>query len=222
VLRARAGDALIVFNGQGGEYSARVESVQRSAVAVRIGAHDQIERESPLEVTLLQGIARGEKMDQILQKATELGVTRVVPVITTRSNVRLDEDAALRKQQHWRSVVMAACEQCGRNRLPEVSGPMALAAALAASRAELRMVMAPDEDAIDLHGLLAGAPANAPSIAFVVGPEGGLDAVEIDAAKRHGFTPCRLGPRVLRTETAALAVLAALQFTCGDLAGTPR
>lgn len=222
VLRARAGDALIVFNGQGGENCARVESVQRNAVAVRIGAHVGIERESPLDVTLLQGIARGEKMDQILQKATELGVTRVVPVFTMRSNVRLDEDAALRKQQHWRSVVIAACEQCGRNRLPEVSVPMSLTSALVASRAELRMVMAPDDDASDLHGLLAGAPARAPSIAFVVGPEGGLDAAEIDAAKSHGFTPCRLGPRVLRTETAALAMLAALQFIRGDLAGSPR
>src|SRR5690606_21375974 len=130
---------------------------------------------------------------------------------------------ALRRQHHWRSVVIAACEQCGRNRLPEVVPPMALAAALAASQAGLRMVMAPDDDAIALHSLLAGPSANAKSsIAFLVGPEGGLDAAEIGAAKHHGFTPCRLGPRVLRTETAALAMLAALQFICGDLAGTPR
>lgn len=222
VLRATAGAALIVFNGRGGEYAASVESLGRNAVMVRIGAHAAIERESPLTTTLLQGIARGEKMDQILQKATELGVTRVLPVASARGNVRLDADAAHRKQQHWQGVVIAATEQCGRNRVPEVNQPIALAAALAATSAELKLIMAPDDSAASLQSLLA-APAKAPrSIALLVGPEGGLDPEEIRAAQERGFVSCKFGPRVLRTETAALAMLAALQFINGDLAGNPR
>jgi 16S rRNA (uracil1498-N3)-methyltransferase len=222
VLRAQPGDALVIFNGRGGEFAASVESLRRNDVTVRIGAHDPVERESPLDTTLLQGIARGDKMDHILQKATELGVTRVIPVVTAHGNVRLDADNADRKQQHWRGVVVAACEQCGRNRVPEVSAATSLAAALAAVQAGLRAVMAPDDAATPLHALVAaGSPAAPRSIALLVGPEGGLANAEIQAARESGFTPCRLGPRVLRTETAGLAALAALQFTNGDL-GAPR
>jgi len=221
VLRAKAGDPLIMFNGLGGEYAGQVESVHRHKVVVRIGALDPVERESPLATTLLQGVARGEKMDQILQKATELGVTRVIPVATLRGNVRLDVDAAHRKQQHWQGVVIAACEQSGRTRVPQVSQPMPLAAALAAVDAELRLVMIPDDSAASLHSLLAAMATAGThgSVALLVGPEGGLDAAEIHAAQLCQFTACRFGPRVLRTETAALAVLAALQFSSGDLAG---
>ncbi len=223
VLRAKAGDPLVVFNGRGGEFEAQVQAVRRNEVTVRIGTHAAIERESPLDTTLLQGIARGEKMDQILQKATELGVTRVIPVATARSNVRLDAEAALRKQQHWQGVVIAACEQSGRNRVPEVRPVTSLTAAVAEVQAGLKVLMAP-EAAVSLHALLAsGSPAHARgSIAFLVGPEGGLDVGEVHAAEQGGFTPCHLGPRVLRTESAALAVLAALQFTNGDLDGAPR
>ena len=124
VLRVTAGDPLIVFNGKGGEFAAQVESVRRSEVTVRIGAHDAIERESPLDTTLLQGIARGEKMDQILQKATELGVTRVIPVADRTQQCATRCRRRARKQQHWQGVVVAACEQSGRNRVPEVSPPL--------------------------------------------------------------------------------------------------
>ncbi len=222
VLRLGADDALIVFNGQGGEYAARIESAQRDKVTVRIGAHHAIERESPLATTLLQGVARGEKMDQILQKATELGITRVVPVMSARSTVRLDADGIQRKQQHWQGVAIGACEQSGRNRIPEIAPPATLAAALAASNAGLKLVLAPDDSAASLQSLVAAAGTAAstlPAIILLVGPEGGLDPQEIDAARLAGFVCCRLGPRVLRTETAALAALATLQFAAGDFAG---
>jgi 16S rRNA (uracil1498-N3)-methyltransferase len=215
VLRVAAGDPLVMFNGRGGEFSASVESLRRNEVTVRIGTHDPVERESPLDTTLLQGIARGEKMDQILQKATELGVTRMIPVLTARSNVRLDADAALRKQQHWRGVVIAACEQCGRNRVPDVRQPLALAAALAEVGAELKLALSPDDGAAEFGKLLEAA-GSIRSMALLVGPEGGFDPQEMGAAQQGGFHACRLGSRVMRTETAALAALAALQFAAGD------
>jgi 16S rRNA (uracil1498-N3)-methyltransferase len=215
VLRLAAGDALILFNGEGGEFAAVIEAVRREEVLVHIGAHQAVARESPLATTLLQGVARGEKMDQILQKATELGVTRVVPVMTARSNVRLDAATGQRKQLHWQGVAIGACEQSGRDRVPEVASPATLPVALAATSADLRLVLAPDEGAAPLAALLAARPA---SLALLVGPEGGLDEAEIGAAQQAGFLRCRLGPRVLRTETAALVALAALQFAIGDLA----
>jgi 16S rRNA (uracil1498-N3)-methyltransferase len=219
VLRLAAGDAVTVFNGQGGEYGATIEAVKRDAVTVRIGAHQAIERESPLATTLLQGIARGEKMDQILQKATELGVTRVVPVMTTRSTVRLNAETGPRKREHWQGVVIGACEQSGRNRVPVLDEPVVLATAVGAVQAQLKLVLAPDENAESLQSLLAAGGSTPPaSLCMLVGPEGGLDPEEIRIAGLAGFRACRVGPRVLRTETAALAVLAALQFSIGDFA----
>ena len=214
VLRATAGDPLILFNGQGGEYAASIQSLRRHEVLVRIGAHRAIERESPLATTLLQGIARGEKMDQILQKATELGVTRVYPVLAARGNVRLDEAAARRKHEHWQGVAINACEQCGRNRVPQVAPPMSLAAALDAVQAGLKLVLEPD-GAAPLCSLLDANSVLHP-VALLAGPEGGLTQDELAAARQAGFVSCRLGPRVLRTETAAPAALAALQFAVGD------
>jgi len=215
VLRTQPGDAVVVFNGRGGEFAAIIESVRRNDVTVRVGAHVAIERESSLATTLLQGIARGDKMDHILQKATELGVGRVIPVMSERSNVRLDADAAMRKQEHWQAVVAAACEQCGRNRVPEVMLPLAHAAALQATTAELKLLLSPEEGVLSLPALLTRPTPR--SVALLVGPEGGLDQQEASSAQQHGFVACRLGPRVLRTETAALAALSVLQSIGGDL-----
>jgi len=220
VLRLQAGASLTVFNGHGGEFEARLEAVQRDAVTLRIGAHQALERESPLQVTLLQGIARGEKMDLILQKATELGINAVTPLLTARSSVRLDEAGALRKQAHWQAVVAGACEQSGRNRIPAVGLPMGFAQGIAVGHAPLKLLLAPDAAAGTLKTLLAVAAGNgaaASSICLLAGPEGGFDALEVQAATTAGFQPCRLGPRILRTETAALAALAALQTLVGDL-----
>jgi 16S rRNA (uracil1498-N3)-methyltransferase len=218
VLRLAPGAPLTVFNGEGGEFDAVIEDVQRNAVKVRLGAHCMLERESPLHITLLQGVARGEKMDLILQKATELGVSHIVPLTTLCSSVRLNPETAARKQDHWQGVVTSACEQCGRNRVPVVAMPAALAGAVQSAQAGLKLVLAPDAGSEALATLLArhGAPGTLPPITLLIGPEGGLDAAELGAAVLAGFVSCRLGPRVLRTETAALAALAALQSLAGD------
>ena len=219
VLRLAAGDGLRLFNGRGGEHEATIDSVRRDAVSVRIGAHHAIERESPLSIVLLQGVARGEKMDLILQKATELGAHAFLPVMMARSTVRLDERTAVTRQQHWQAVVTSACEQCGRNRVPVVAAPATLPHCLQPS-AGLRLLLAPGEESAPLPALLAGAgldPGARARIELLVGPEGGFDPAETAAAVAAGFRPCRLGPRVLRTETAGLAALAALQTLAGDL-----
>jgi 16S rRNA (uracil1498-N3)-methyltransferase len=220
VLRLAAGAPIVLFNGQGGEHEAVIESIHRGAVSARVGAHRAIERESPLQVTLMQGIARGEKMDLILQKATELGVVRIVPLTTTRSTVRLTADTAARKQEHWQGVVNSACEQCGRNRVPAVATPVALVEAVQAASPGLNLVLTPAAEAESLGTLFArhGKPGKLPPVTLLIGPEGGLDAPEVSAARLAGFVGCRLGPRVLRTETAALAALAALQSVAGDFA----
>jgi 16S rRNA (uracil1498-N3)-methyltransferase len=220
VLRMQVGAPLRIFNGQGGEFEATIDSIARDAVAARIGAHLSVERESPLQVTLLQGIARGEKMDLILQKATELGVTAVVPVTTMRSTVRLDADTTQRKDAHWRGVLAGACEQCGRNRIPDLVPAIGLTAAVAGGSSQLKLLLEPDAEATSLKTLLAAAfhaGMKIPTMCVLVGPEGGLDPQEVQLAKQAGFVSCQLGPRVLRTETAAIAALAALQSLAGDL-----
>jgi 16S rRNA (uracil1498-N3)-methyltransferase len=219
VLRLAPGAPVVLFNGEGGEFEGVIEDVRKAAVAVRLGAHHDIERESPLDVTLLQGIARGEKMDLILQKATELGVSRVVPLTCVRSTVRLGGETSARKQEHWQAVVASACEQCGRNRIPEVGTPASLAVATQTVRAGLKLLLRPDEDSSPIASLVQayGAAGAMPGIALLVGPEGGFDPAEVTAAKMAGFVSCRLGPRVLRTETAGLAALAILQSMAGDM-----
>jgi 16S rRNA (uracil1498-N3)-methyltransferase len=221
VLRLDAGAALRVFNGRGGEFDARIESVRKNEVTVLISAHHPIERESPLQVSLLQGIARGEKMDLILQKATELGVTAVSPVTTARSTVKLDAGTAQRKHAHWQGVLASACEQSGRNRLPSLDMPADLTTAMSSDKSQLKLLLEPDTEAATLKTLHAAAfhaVMRNPSICLLIGPEGGFDPREIQQAKQAGFQSCQLGPRVLRTETAALATLAALQALAGDLA----
>lgn len=213
VLRARVGDALMLFDGRGGEYDARIAELRGATVIAAVGAHHTVERESKLEITLLQGIARGDRMDTIIQKATELGVTRIVPVTTERSVVKLIRETAHRKHAHWRAIAVAACEQCGRNRLPEIAQPESLADTVRASTlsTQSRLMLAPGA-AITL----AAAAAKSISLALLIGPEGGLSAIEIEIAERAGFVACRVGPRILRTETASVAAIAALQAIAGD------
>jgi 16S rRNA (uracil1498-N3)-methyltransferase len=213
VLRLRPGAALTLFNGRGGEFAAELAPGGRSGARAQVGAHTEIERESPLQVTLLQGVARGERMDFIVQKATELGVQRIVPLSCEFSVVRLDEAALRRRVEHWRGVAIAACEQCGRNRLPEVESVIALETACASGSDELKLVLVPQAPAT--LAMLSQGPRG---VALLVGPEGGLSGREQLLAQRHGFQACRLGPRILRTETAPLAALAALQALAGDLA----
>jgi 16S rRNA (uracil1498-N3)-methyltransferase len=214
VLRARAGETLTLFNGQGGEYDAQILSLERRGVRVRIGRHHAVERESPLRVTLLQALARGERMDFIVQKATELGVAalRVLPV--ERSVVRLDAEGHRKRNEHWRAIAISACEQCGRNRIPTIELAGDLESALAAVAGEDRRLLLAPDGARTLPALLQ--PARDTSL--LIGPEGGFAEDERALSRRHGFEACRLGPRVLRAETAPLAALAVIQAIAGDLA----
>jgi 16S rRNA (uracil1498-N3)-methyltransferase len=218
VLRLDSGATLRVFNGKGGEHDAHITVIRKDKVSVRVGAALAADLESPLAVTLLQGIARSEKMDLVLQKATELGVTRIVPLQLKRSTVRLDAQGAERKHAHWQGIIESACEQCGRNRLPVLLLPDTLAGALRTLPDGLKLLLVPEVDSLSLPALLhSQAAAVTTHIALLVGPEGGFDHDEATAAKAAGFVQCRLGPRVLRTETAALVALAALQSLLGDL-----
>jgi 16S rRNA (uracil1498-N3)-methyltransferase len=213
VLRLRAGAALTLFNGRGGEYPASIERVRRNEVTLAVGEHQAIERESPVELTLAQGISRGERMDLVVQKATELGVSRLIPLVTERSVVRLDEEQSDRKSSHWRAIAIAACEQCGRNRLPEVALPARLREFLRQAPGEnARLLLSPAATR-----RIEDVPRPASGVTVLIGPEGGLSAEEQADAQAAGFTAVNLGPRVLRTETAAIAALTLLQRQFGDL-----
>jgi 16S rRNA (uracil1498-N3)-methyltransferase len=216
VLRLQEGAALTLFDGTGGEYAAKLGAKHGKAVMAQVLAHDPVDRESPLSITLLQGVARGERMDLIVQKATELGVTRIVPVLAERSVVRVDAKQRARKQEHWQAVAISACEQCGRNRIPLVDEPVLLGDALArVSKDAARVLLAAD----GAQALTAAAGGSRTSIALLIGPEGGLADAERQFALANGFMGCQLGPRILRTETAGLAALAVLQAIAGDFSG---
>lgn len=213
VLRLERGHPLILFNGDGREYDATLASLARRAVTADIISIRPIERESPLPLTLAQGIARGEKMDWILQKATELGVARIVPLVTERTEVKLDEERAERRVLHWRSVIAGACEQSGRTRLPLIESPQRLDRWLGVLQdPALRLMLLPEAttDARSLPTLAHGA-------IVCVGPEGGLSDNDVAMLAQSGFEGLRLGPRILRTETAGIAALAALQALQGDM-----
>tara|TARA_R110000868_G_scaffold106915_11_gene292864 strand:- start:1 stop:723 length:723 start_codon:yes stop_codon:yes gene_type:complete len=210
VLRVKVGDEVILFNGDGGEYHAVIRAISKNNVEVELLEFLAREVESPLKITLAQGIARGEKMDFIIQKAVELGVSDIYPVVTERCNVRLDKEREQKRLLHWQAVVISACEQSGRNTLPAVHAPIALMKWLPQCEAGQKFILSPHAD-----NKLADHSSSA-SIAMLVGPEGGLSDAEIQAAGQHQFAALKLGPRVLRTETAALAALSVLQFQLGD------
>ena len=212
VLRLAAGDGVTLFNGQGGEFGATIVRVGKAEVSVAIGTHLDRECESPLGITLVQALSGGDKMDFTVQKAVELGVSMIQPVIGNRSVVRLAGERAEKRVQHWQGVVISACEQCGRNRVPAVGAILPLETWLwGAERSGLRLVFAPDATQT-LHEL----PAPEAGVTVLAGPEGGFSEAEVAAAAACGFIPVRLGPRVLRTETAALAAIAAMQAVWGD------
>ena len=213
VLRLQVGDACMLFNGDGMDYPARIVTAGKRSLRARVGDPVAAAHESPLRIVLLQGIARGEKMDLILQKATELGVTQVRPLSSQRSEVKLDAERAARRVAHWQQVVVAACEQSGRARVPEVLAPATLAAALEALPADgVRLILDP-------NGALAFATLGAlveHAVVLAVGPEGGWSPLDRQQLLAAGFQGLRMGPRILRTETAALAAIAALQSRFGD------
>ena len=222
VLRLQPGADITLFDGggpllRGGEWTATVLHMGRTSVRVRVGAHQAIEREGARAVHLLAGTTAGERMDWLVEKATELGMASLTPLATERSMVRLQGERAAKKQAHWQAVAVAACEQCGRNRVPHIHPLASLAQALAPASAAavatgvapLRLVLSLAPGSVPLRSVLAQAAPEA-ALQFLSGPEGGLSAQEEQQALAQGFVPVSLGPRVLRAETAPLAALAAL------------
>ncbi len=214
VLRLREGDACVLFNGDGHDYPATLLRADKRGGTVRIDDRLSVDVESPLHILLLQGIARGEKMDLILQKATELGVAGIIPVDSERSEVKLDAQRLQKRLAHWRGVVTAACEQSGRAVIPTVQPPESLAdACKCLPDSALRLTLDPQA----VHGI-ADLPSNiANPVVIAIGPEGGWSPRDRSQLTAHGFSGLRLGPRILRTETAGLAAIAALQARFGDL-----
>jgi len=218
VLRLKTGDNITLFNGQGGEFSATLTAIERKTVHAHIDRFDPQERESPLQITLAQGISRGERMDYTLQKSVELGVNRIIPLATERCGVKFDAKREAKRLQHWQGVVVSACEQCGRNRIPEVLPVLSLPTWLTDlqndfdKNNQLRLILAPQAT----QTLRQLTPTTGELI-LLIGPEGGLSDREIAMSQQHEFQGVQLGPRVLRTETAGVAALAALQSHWGDM-----
>jgi 16S rRNA (uracil1498-N3)-methyltransferase len=215
VLRLRVGDELTVFDGSGPERNATIAAMTRSTATLAIGDAVETATESPLRLHLVQGVSRGERMDYVVQKATELGVKRITPVLTEYGVVRFDEQRAAKRREHWQGVAASACEQSGRTRLPLIDAPLQLRDWFGARPADsdVDLVLAPGADRA-----LAQLPAPRTKVCLLIGPEGGFSPAEYEDADIAGFTPVSLGPRILRTETAAAAALAVMQARWGDLA----
>ena len=212
VLRLKEEDAVVLFNGKGGEYPARITGIGKTKVTVVTGEWQNIERESPLQIILAQAVSSAEKMDLTVQKAVELGVTAIQPLASQRSVVRMDAARAQKRVEHWRKVTIAACEQCGRNRIPEIAEMVSLEKFLGkAENGALRLMLSP-EGGLPFKQL----EYKGGGIILLVGAEGGFAPKEEQAARTAGFVAVTLGQRVLRTETAGLAALAAIQSLWGD------
>ena len=207
VLRLQPGDGITLFNGEGGEWAAAVTRMGRSDVDVEIGTHSPVEREAARAVHLVVGMPANERMDWLVEKATELGAASIQPVTTARSVVKLAGERATKRQAHWQAIAVAACEQCGRNRVPQVAAPLALADWLRGAPAAGTRLLLSLRGGTQALNQAAGA---AGAVWVLHGPEGGLTAQEEDAALAAGFVPASLGTRVLRAETASVAALAVL------------
>jgi len=211
VLRLPPGAAIVLFDGRGGEYPAEIERIEKDRAFATLGAWQEVERESRLAVTLVQAVQAGDKMDFTIQKAVELGIAGIVPVDSRRSVIRLSGDRAAKRVAHWQGIAASACEQCGRNQVPLVAPLEKLENWLARPAHDtVRLLLAPDAEQT-----LADLPP-AKDVQLLIGAEGGLDPQEVLAATQAGFQAVRLGPRILRTETAGLAALAAMQALWGD------
>lgn len=209
-LRMRAGDELILFNGDGLEYKAQLETVEKRRASARIIQQDDRRIESPLDIRIGQSLSRGERMDYAVQKATEMGMQQMFPLFSERCEVKLSTDRQDKRIRHWQQVAISACEQSGRCKVPTISAPQTLEQWVKQEDAELKLVL-------HHHTATPLAEMAAPeSIALLIGPEGGLTEQEVELARDHGFQPVAFGPRVMRTETAPVAALALLQYLWGD------
>jgi 16S rRNA (uracil1498-N3)-methyltransferase len=224
VLRLKPGADVILFNGQGGHYESVIDNIKGNVVDIAIGQHIPHEVESPLDITLAQGISRGERMDYTIQKCVELGVSNIVPLITERCGVKLDSERAAKRFHHWQGIIASACEQCGRNRIPAIYPVSTLQEWL--SQADYNQESANSDQThpylklvLDSHNnntLSQYAKPDGPII-LLIGPEGGLTNDELLEVNQAGFCGIKLGPRILRTETAGIAAICALQSIWGDL-----
>lgn len=217
VLRLKIGDSVIVFNGRGGEFQAHIKSIRKTSTTLIVDRFDDIERESPLIITLVQALCANDKMDWIIQKSVELGITRIQPIITTRSIVRLSEERAAKRLEHWQKVIISTCEQCGRNRIPMIVLPQSLIDWLSARKSDAQQHLDFILSVNGSHCLknFTSPPAET-QLTLAIGPEGGWTADEEIILQQAGFTTLRAGRRIMRTETAALATIAALQTCWGD------
>jgi 16S rRNA (uracil1498-N3)-methyltransferase len=213
VMRLRSGDDIVLFNGRGGEYAGRIASVEKLRISADVLAHDPVERESALRVTLVQAVSAGDRMDFTVRKAVELGVAEIQPVLAARSIARPKGERAESRRSHWQKVVIAACEQCGRNRVPAVQPLIVEAAAYRPESASAAKILLSPLAELRFSSACEKAGSE---VVLAAGPEAGFTAEEEAAFVYSGFVPARLGPRVLRTETAALAALAALNALRGD------
>lgn len=211
VLRLKKGAVINVFDGQGHEYEATLELVSKRESVAALGQKIESKNESPLNITLLQGISRGERMDYALQKAVELGVNKIVPVITERCNVQLSNGRAAKRLSHWKGVMVSACEQSGRSVLPELMDVMSLEDAMSINLQSSRLVL----DPLAKQGFTTLEKQQ--QISLLIGPEGGLSEQEIDAVTKQNYQTVNFGPRILRTETATVAAIAVMQTLWGDL-----
>lgn len=211
VLRMQTGRELILFNGTGGEFAATINDISKKYVTVLIAEHTADNRESPLQLELAIGISRGERFEWVLQKATELGITKITPLITERTEVKTSGDRQEKMQDRWQQIIISACEQCQRNLLPELAAPVQLNDWLATVNSDFRFVLH-HRDSKTLP-----AEQQPQSVALLIGPEGGLSENEIAQAQAKNFNALTLGPRVLRTETAPIAAISLVQYLWGDL-----
>ena len=212
VLKIRNGQPLVLFNGDGNDYPAQVIDVQKRKVVARVEAKLGLSPESPLAIHLGQGISKGDRMDFVLQKSVELGVTEITPLITERCNIKLNAERWEKKHQQWQKIIIGACEQSGRNVLPVLHPPVELNQWLAQSTSQIRLTLDPRSEKrfSDIHMPQAGCRV-------LIGPEGGLTDQEVYQSEQAGFDAVLLGPRILRTETAALTSISILQSHFGDL-----
>ena len=209
VLRMREGEPLILFNGDGQEYACQIEHVDKRRVIVKVLNCQPIDRESPLKMHLYQALSKGERMDMVMQKAVELGVHEITPMLTAHSVVRLDSARLEKKLMQWQKIIISACEQCGRNILPRLNPVMDFAEALD-SKLPLKLILSPH------GGERLAIPLESASVALYIGPEGGFNDKEISLAQQKSVKSWLLGPRILRTETAALSAVSLLQYAGGD------
>ncbi len=213
VLRVKVGQPLVLFNGDGCDYPADVTAVGKRRVDVEVNARISLTTESPLALHLGQGVSKGDRMDFVLQKSVELGVTEITPLITERCNIKLNTERWEKKHQQWQKIIIGACEQSGRNVVPTLHPPVSLQDWLSQSTQQLRITLHPRAE----RGF-ADLPRPQQGCRLLIGPEGGLSDAEIHRTQEAGFDAVRLGPRVLRTETAALTSISILQSQFGDLA----